>query len=278
MQSVPTGAGGIIDIRPVDREGSRTTSRTAPTRRHQLLLRYRPIDAASIVADFEDAAGGPSNNHPVHRVDGRRRTNVWHHVAVSYDGQIWRLYLDGPPDGASSISARRPRRFHSTSRGDRLVGSALRRSRRPASSKGRRRRFASGTSPVAGPDRSRPMEQEIPSAAGLLGRYAMNEGTARPSATRPARRKTGPRRAGPPGSRATPSRRRPERPAGGRLRGDQPGRSPHTDDSLSVTVTSHDPNSDQVTYCYQWSLNDDDIAGATGATLNMATGVNGGQG
>ena len=39
--------------------------------------------------------------------------------------------------------------------------------------------------------------------------------------------------------------------------------SPHTNDTLSVTVTSHDPNSDPVSYSYQWSRNNVDIAGAT---------------
>ena len=54
--------------------------------------------------------------------------------------------------------------------------------------------------------------------------------------------------------------------------------SPHTNDTLSVTVTSHDPNSDPVNYSYQWSKNNVDISGATGATLNMATAGNGGKG
>ena len=54
--------------------------------------------------------------------------------------------------------------------------------------------------------------------------------------------------------------------------------SPHTNDTLSVTVTSHDPNSDPVNYSYQWSRNNVDISGATGATLNMATAGNGGKG
>ena len=54
--------------------------------------------------------------------------------------------------------------------------------------------------------------------------------------------------------------------------------SPHTNDTLSVTVTSHDPNSDPVSYSYQWSRNNVDISGATGATLNMATAGNGGKG
>jgi hypothetical protein len=54
--------------------------------------------------------------------------------------------------------------------------------------------------------------------------------------------------------------------------------SPHTNDTLSVTVTSHDPNNDPVNYSYQWSKNNVDISGATGATLNMATNGNGGKG
>ena len=45
-----------------------------------------------------------------------------------------------------------------------------------------------------------------------------------------------------------------------------------------MTVTSHDPNSDPVSYSYQWSKDNVDIAGATAATLNLGTAGNGGKG
>lgn len=53
-------------------------------------------------ADFEDMATGA--NHPVL---GRSRvpTGEWHHVAATYDGTTWRLYLDGVLDGQARAAA-----------------------------------------------------------------------------------------------------------------------------------------------------------------------------
>lgn len=53
-------------------------------------------------ADFEDMAEG--DNHPVigHTAVSR---GAWHHVAASYDGTTWRLYLDGALDGESAARA-----------------------------------------------------------------------------------------------------------------------------------------------------------------------------
>ncbi len=53
-------------------------------------------------ADFEDMESGL--NHPV-----KGKTVVpwgeWHHVAATYDGQAWRLYLDGKLDGEAVADA-----------------------------------------------------------------------------------------------------------------------------------------------------------------------------
>ena len=54
--------------------------------------------------------------------------------------------------------------------------------------------------------------------------------------------------------------------------------SPHTNDVLSVTVASADVDGDGRTYTYQWRKGVTDIAGATGATLNLATAGNGDKG
>jgi len=53
-------------------------------------------------ADFEDMASGA--NHPVL---GRSRVprGEWHHVAATYDGATWRLYLDGELDGEARANA-----------------------------------------------------------------------------------------------------------------------------------------------------------------------------
>ena len=53
---------------------------------------------------------------------------------------------------------------------------------------------------------------------------------------------------------------------------------PTTNQTLSVTVTSHDPDSDPVTYAYQWSKNGTDITGATASTLDLSQTANGGNG
>src|SRR2546427_201481 len=51
--------------------------------------------------------------------------------------------------------------------------------------------------------------------------------------------------------------------------------SPKTNDTLTVSVTSHDDDGDAVTYSYQWQKDTGsgfaNIAGATGSTLNLAT-------
>ncbi len=53
---------------------------------------------------------------------------------------------------------------------------------------------------------------------------------------------------------------------------------PRTNDTLSVTVQSHDVNNDPITHQYQWIRNGSDIAGQTGPTLNLATAGNGNKG
>lgn len=57
-------------------------------------------------ADFEDMASGA--NHPV---IGRRAVprGEWHHVAASYDGTTWRLYVDGVLDASAGTGGARPR-------------------------------------------------------------------------------------------------------------------------------------------------------------------------
>lgn len=53
-------------------------------------------------ADFEDMASGA--NHPV---QGKTAIPLgsWHHVAATYDGSTWRLYLDGELDGEATANA-----------------------------------------------------------------------------------------------------------------------------------------------------------------------------
>jgi hypothetical protein len=53
-------------------------------------------------ADFEDMAAG--GNHPVMGKTAVSR-NEWHHVAATYDGKTWRLYLDGKLDAEAVANA-----------------------------------------------------------------------------------------------------------------------------------------------------------------------------
>ena len=54
--------------------------------------------------------------------------------------------------------------------------------------------------------------------------------------------------------------------------------SPQTNDTLTATVTSHDAESNPVTYAYQWTKNGTDIAGATSSTLDLSVAGNGDKG
>lgn len=53
-------------------------------------------------ADFEDMASGA--NHPVIGKTAIER-GAWHHVAATYDGAVWRLYVDGVLDGEATANA-----------------------------------------------------------------------------------------------------------------------------------------------------------------------------
>ncbi len=53
-------------------------------------------------ADFEDMASG--GNHPVIGKTAITR-GEWHHVAATFDGAAWRLYLDGELDGEAEAAA-----------------------------------------------------------------------------------------------------------------------------------------------------------------------------
>lgn len=119
-------------------------------------------------ADFEDLATG--DNHPVLGKTAIR-LGEWHHVAASYDGVTWRLFVDGKLDGESAAQA--------TPRSDSIqhfaVGSAL-------NSKGVPAGFLRGSvDEVRVWDRARAeaeiagaMYKRVPTEANLVGRWAFD--------------------------------------------------------------------------------------------------------
>ena len=88
-----TGTGGIPDLIPLLAKG-RAEAETA-TQDINYIFGIRASDGV-LAADFEEGPGGasPSLNHPVAGTTPIG-TGVWHHVAATYDGTTWRLYLDG---------------------------------------------------------------------------------------------------------------------------------------------------------------------------------------
>ena len=59
-------------------------------------------DTGFIGADFEDTING--TNHPVWGSTTVTQ-GVWHHIAATYDGQTWKLYLDGILDKTLTLSS-----------------------------------------------------------------------------------------------------------------------------------------------------------------------------
>ncbi len=61
------------------------------------------IDQTGVLAaDFEDMSAG--NNHPVLGTTAIAN-DVWHHAAVTYDGAVWRLFLDGELENEEAENA-----------------------------------------------------------------------------------------------------------------------------------------------------------------------------
>ena len=58
----------------------------------------------NLVADFEEAAAGSNATGLNHPVTGTATIPVgeWHHVAATYDGSEWNLYVDGAADAVSA--------------------------------------------------------------------------------------------------------------------------------------------------------------------------------
>lgn len=128
-----------------------------------------------LVADFEEGPGGttPGLNHPV---VGTTAIPVgeWHHVAATYDGNTWKLYVDGVLD--TSLVVGQPVASNSIQHAS--LGSAL-------NSTGVPEGFLHGfldeprvwnSARTVDQIRST-MNSEVASASGLIGRWSLAEGT-----------------------------------------------------------------------------------------------------
>ena len=97
-----TGTGGLANAIPLIAKG-RAEAETAAADINYFL----GIDASTgnLVADFEEGQGGstPSANHPITGTKAISADNTWHHVAATYDGSTWHLYLDGTDAGSLSV-------------------------------------------------------------------------------------------------------------------------------------------------------------------------------
>jgi hypothetical protein len=127
-----------------------------------------------LAADFEDMNSGL--NHPVLGTIVVTQ-NVWHHVAVTYDGDFWRLYVDGVADTALQITGAanvKTPRFDSVQHAG--LGTAM-------TSTGATAGFYNGRMDevrIWNYARTQAeivasMNSQIASAAGLIGRFSLNE-------------------------------------------------------------------------------------------------------
>src|SRR5207253_6043852 len=119
--STSTGSGGLDAIPLV------TKGRAEAENSNVDMNYFLGINNATntLAADFEEgvSSGGTAGlNHPILGTTPILN-NVWYHAAATYDGQTWRLYLNGVQDGTLTLPVARPPRSDSIQHA--AVGSAL---------------------------------------------------------------------------------------------------------------------------------------------------------
>ena len=95
------GTGGITAVPLIAKGGSESDSPANINMNY-----FLGIDGSNhLAADFEDTASGAN-----HGFAGTQTvtSNVWHHAAVTFDGNVWRIYLDGNLDSTSSAVGATP--------------------------------------------------------------------------------------------------------------------------------------------------------------------------
>lgn len=128
-----------------------------------------------LAADFEEGATGPNpgTNHPIKGITPICN-NVWYHACVTYNGTTWRMYLNGVlerflvvnqlPQAASIQHA--------------SIGSAVNSLGQPDGFfKGSMDEVRIWNTALSVTTINNNMTQQITSAAGLVGRWGMNEGS-----------------------------------------------------------------------------------------------------
>jgi hypothetical protein len=172
---INTGTGGLASAIPLITKG-RAEAETAAADVNY----FFGIDATTghLAADFEEAQSGatPSLNHPITGTGVIAADNTWHHVAATYDGATWNLYLDGNLDGTLLVGATRPP--NTATAVTTAVGTSM-------NSSGTAAGFFAGTVDevrIWSVARTQAQiqaakNQELTSGTGLVGRWGLNEGT-----------------------------------------------------------------------------------------------------
>lgn len=166
-----TGTGGVTGI-PLIAKGRGENDND--TLNCNYFLGISPT-TGTLVADFEEGPGGtsPGLNHPVIGATAIP-LDEWHHVAATYDGTTWNLYLDGVLD--ASVTVGQPVASNSIQHAS--LGSALNSTGTPD---GYFHGFLDepriwNSARTAAQIRAS-MNSEVPTSSGLVGRWAMNEGS-----------------------------------------------------------------------------------------------------
>ena len=170
-----TGTGGIVAVPLVTKGMAETEGSTVDA---NYFLGIRGSDNV-LSADFEDIATGL--NHPIAGTTVIPADGVWRHVAATYDGTTWRLYLNGALEASLVVGNFTPR-FDSIQHF--VLGSAL--NSTGVVTSGQTAGFFNGVLDEArvwnyarsAQQVSHGMTLEIASSTpGLLGRWGLNEGT-----------------------------------------------------------------------------------------------------